>query len=310
MSIRYWLYAVALGGCLIAAAAALAIYTCPLCKQGNCEISNSSSAYDGPNKTGEKPAQNDGSIARGGALQDAINRVASTLETIRDQPEPSEQRNRAQQDLQAQQSMAQWACIMTWVAILQSILTVGGMVAIFATLKFTADQARAAERAIESAENTSKIELRAYLAIVPAGFGFDGNAQQAIIYVRHENSGQTLGKKVRFAGIVKYLQHPIPEDYPFPNIEAGKSITVIHPRQTFEVPVVYDGALTGDEIIRNKKQRWRFFVFAKLLYEDIFGVPHETTACWSVDISSFHVRKPGMKHDVTYEYAEIHNDAD
>ena len=72
MSIRYWLYAIALGGCLIAST--------PLFAQQSGSIQQPAEAKAAAEQGEPKPPGEAEPSKRGSSLHDAINRIANTLD--------------------------------------------------------------------------------------------------------------------------------------------------------------------------------------------------------------------------------------
>lgn len=301
MSIRFWLYAVVLGGCLVAGFASTGV---ALQEQPRTLQSESSADNRDPSPKDTQPKANTPDPIGGSAE----NRGAPA-------PVDKEHCENAKNDgailnLCQQWRMANAAEAQVIATFEQNELTKVETTYLLISIGITGVATAAAIIAVWLTRVTARHELRAYLAITPAGFSFDAKENVASIHVRHENSGQTPARNVRFSGIVKYLQHPIPEDYPLPIMETTKSRAVIHPRQASIVPVKHKGALTAKEAIAYKKQRLRYFFFGKLTYDDVFGDPHETVACWSIDPTESYFTPPPDIHDAPFEYAECHNDAD
>jgi len=179
------------------------------------------------------------------------------------------------------------------------------------TLVLSALAAWAAVCAVRIAKDTSKKELRAYLALTPAGFRFhklNGNFDAVI---NQQNSGQTPAFKVRLFSKVIVLTGMVPDDFSIPVPEFGESRNTVHPGHSYDVPVragepFETKAIQGMLLIGE-----RFYVIAVIEYYDIYNERRETRACWSLDVmpSDIESIEPGETRQVPFNYTAEHNDA-
>lgn len=161
-------------------------------------------------------ARNDASPAALAAIADAVHAIAkNTSPTEIDQTQAADDRERAKQDLKAQQSAARWAFWAFVAAAVQVPLTAIGIALVWRTLRATeaavaeAESAtRAAQEAVTVAQETAHAQLRPYvyivkerLAVKPIVADRAGHsaivADTADIIFAIKNFGQTPAKQVR-----------------------------------------------------------------------------------------------------------------
>lgn len=295
MSVRYWLYAIALGGCLIASTPLVAQQVDGVNQPGG---TNATSAQENP----EPPSEAEPTPRRS-TLQDAINRVGDAIESVASKPEPADQRERAEKDLSAQSKMADWAEKMGWIAGIQATLTLLTLIFIWQTLRYTADQANAAnisaeqaihateaaQAAVESAERTSVAQLRAYLTINSGGVNNVAEKQIPEGFIEILNTGQTPAKNVAHVVGVEVADYPPPLDFDF-SIDwiASYSRSVIGPGTPMKGSALADAPLTASDLEKLKNGESAVYVWAEIRYFDGFHeqdrVTHYRAFCTSTNI--------------------------
>lgn len=226
------------------------------------------------------------------SLQDAINRIADTIDSIASQPEPTDQRKRAEKDLRAQIEMAKWAKIMTGVTVAQVILTVLSLIAIIITLKHTGDQSKSAKRAIESSERTAIKQLRAYVTVTDAIIENTDNEFLPVVQLSIKNAGQTPAYKVHIR--FKYAA----QQNGTPSLKLG-------PLRMNRQPDLGPGA----ELYRNTiipSFKWAamnqrisanthtFVLFGECTYEDAFEKSHTTEFRFHLPVHNGEVKDGGL----------------
>jgi hypothetical protein len=143
-------------------------------------------------------------------VQDALQRIARSLETANAKEETPEERDTAKRDLDAQETMAWWSRAVAYVAGFEAFITAIGVALVGFTLKYTRDAAEAARDAVDeaikataaankqatNAEVASERELRAYLSVEPVGVYVLIGTDEAIGQVRVNNVGRVPAQNV------------------------------------------------------------------------------------------------------------------
>src|SRR5262249_41766369 len=144
-------------------------------------------------------------------------------------------------------------------------------------------QARAAERTLETMQDTARRELRAYLE---SGVGdLDVNLQNETVRFGFFtiNHGQTPATSVKHYCTIAVEEHPLPDNFEFDKIEEedATSSPVIFPSQKRPIDAA-PAKITKvqlDEILSGKK---RLYVRSLTRYMDVFAQKRETSMCLSL----------------------------
>jgi hypothetical protein len=184
---------------------------------------------------------------------------------------------RSDDDLHAQQDMAEWAKWITLLTGFQVVVGAFGIYFVARTLDKTAESVSAAHESNETARRIAAAELRAYVQVSsPAIRNFVVGQRPEVVY-RAKNAGQTPAFRFRNITQVKTGRIDVERvpvcfgddfDTPFPRLDlaGGEAIE----QQTL-MPVltqgIYDAFMAGE----------RQLVFAGLLlYRDVFRVERRT----------------------------------
>jgi len=155
MSDRYRVYLIALGGLALASVA----HAQPVNRHvgSDANINRSAREPDDQSRPSPRPV-----------IESILARIAGALEISASQQETTEQRERAERDLTAQEGMAKWAGALFWTACVQIGLTFVGLLLIWRTLIHTRAAAHAARAAVEEAERATQAAVAGTEAMVQA----------------------------------------------------------------------------------------------------------------------------------------------
>ncbi|WP_193172132.1 hypothetical protein [Nisaea nitritireducens] len=319
MSIRYWLYAIALGGCLISG---------PLRAQ-----EKDSSASPSPQVEKQPLGKADDHPALPDPLALPVRIIQSEEEVAHERKRESSSDEYKAAGLEAQERSAEaaeksaqaadWQIYLTGVqAIFALIGTAGLIFALCLSHKANKAALRAAKAAEETAaitQNTAKKQLQAYVSLAPAGFIYDKYTQKPIIRVEQSNTGQTPARNVRAWGMVDALDYPLPPDFVFPEPEFGDAVNTVNPGQRFYIPYEYKTSVPAGDIksttiiAANRETSKRFYFIGVVEYDDIYGeTRRRTQACWSIKIQDADMKESrwGTIIETPFDFTGDHNDAD
>jgi hypothetical protein len=227
--------------------------------------------------------QTDASPAISVAVQNNIQRIAGALESANKKP-PSETDER---NAKAQERVANWTPWLFGVALLEAIITAGGVYLVYRTLFATRQAVRHAERAADAAERaltasriSSEKQLRAYIrfALDMSNPGVFAPNVRLIVNANNENCGLTPAVRVRSAGEVNILPWPPPDPFPEPFDDDGAVFT-LYPNLRFPwiTPIYSQRAFTQAEIAEAVDGKTkRLYLFGWIKYFDVFGKEHFT----------------------------------
>lgn len=120
----------------------------------------------------EEQPQRDPSPARPVTIQDFLDRIAGALEAANTKPAPPEDRQRARDDLRAQESMAVWAQAMFWATAASVVFTMIGVWLVWLNLrearKVTREAIRSADAARDAADEAKKATAAANTSVEEA----------------------------------------------------------------------------------------------------------------------------------------------
>lgn len=163
--------------------------------------SNADQGYGKPQ--GEAP------VALISVIERDIKRIAKALEAQNADENSREEKNRLQQNLDAQKKMANWAGKMFWVGISESAITLLGIILVGFTLRATKRAALAAEDAVIETRRIGEAQVRAYVDIDKAAvtFRYDFVPGEAfpLIAISAKNSGQSPARDFVWRPTVQYF---------------------------------------------------------------------------------------------------------
>lgn len=185
------------------------------------------------------------------------------------------------------------------------------MLGVFLTLFFIALQAMLMRQTILSSEDSSKRELRAYLAVAIGEALFQERRVWPLSDLKFEarplliNTGRTPAHKIKFKARAAILPVPLPASTNLPEIhDFDQSDAMLSANQSANMFAVVDGFCGEDEVgvIRDGSSGKGLYVWGLVNYEDVFGISHHTRFCqqvyWTISgqIRGFYV--PG-RNDAT-----------
>ncbi len=140
----------------------------------------------------------------------------------------------------------------------------------------------------KAGERHAERELRAYVAVVPAGIGNIDPNQRLAGSIQIINGGRTPAHGMEHTAIMRMEQHPLPSNFPFPNL-AGiirPSRLVVPPQIPFGGQIAADQNFTQNQIVEILQAPIqggrRLYFFGQIDYVDAFDVPRWTRFCYSL----------------------------
>lgn len=294
MSIRYWLYAIALGGCLSLGA-----------------LSNAYADHhpETPGIGGDHTA----------TQQTQSNSPTTKHLYIEKQPSAISQQacNEAKRhglvvDECQQRDMAIAAAKQTSLTTKLYDLTLWEVRFLVAALILSAIGTGAAGYTVWLTRKNTQIELRAYVSISPGGIIYDFQKSRLLIIISHQNSGQTPARNLRRSIIFERLPYPLPKDQAIPdpnfydsveNMSAGKESETRAPFSEF-----IDRQEDIDAMLLPPAER--IYAICVITYEDVFGDKHQTRTCWSYNPVGINLERAMEKGPISVpvEFTDQHND--
>lgn len=147
------------------------------------------------------------------AVQNNVERIARALEAANTKQESADERQRAEQDLRDQDSMANWAFWMFLVGLGEILLTAVGVFLVWRTLIHTRDAAVAARDAVTETRRIGEAQVRAYLSCASARF--DINEVWVVAVPVIKNLGQSPAIDVQIQGWLGVMSPPKQEGASF-----------------------------------------------------------------------------------------------
>jgi hypothetical protein len=162
--------------------------------------------------------------------------------------------------------------------------------AVLATLFFIGWQAWLTRQAIASADNATKTELRAYLAVVVGSAAFQERLEPARRDLKFEarplllNTGRTPASRIRFKARSAILPVPLPDGIDLPvTYDKDPGEGVLGTNQNAQMFATLDGFCQDSEVETIKKgEGSALYVWGLVTYDDVFGDTHETLFCQQI----------------------------
>jgi hypothetical protein len=212
-----------------------------------------------------------------------------------DQAKAAREERRADDDLKAQQEMANWTFWMLVVAGLQLGFGIGGIWLVYQTLKATRDAVREAEEATKAANASVAIaadsadrQLRAYVDVDEALLRWNGGKNMEFVLICR-NTGQTPAKSFDIWYVIDIGdannandtmdKESLTKNGPWNSLGGGRSLSVRISPDNSDI-------LERNDVIKNLESLIYFRGFVR--YEDILGTIYESEFI-------FHTRTQAVK---------------
>jgi hypothetical protein len=163
--------------------------------------------------------------------------------------------------------------------------------ALFLTLFFIGWQALLMRQTILSSEDSSKRELRAYLAVAIGEALYQERRQAPLSDLKFEarplllNTGRTPAHNIQFKARAAIFPVPLPKEIGLPETyDLGDANAMLSANQSANMFAVVDGFCGDDEVgvIKDGSAGKGLYVWGLVTYEDIFGISHHTRFCQHV----------------------------
>lgn len=194
-----------------------------------------------------------------------------------DQMRSQQEQERAKADLNAQQDMSVWAQAMFWATLVAIVVSAGGIVLVYETLRETRNMAAETQK-------FSKAELRAYVS--PIQFLIWGLAPEERIMVAFQikNFGQTPAHTVHH----KYSVHIVSSESPIPKFSENAVVEEarysLAPGHDFRVDFVTVNTLKPLEVLGLTMGNLKMYVRGYVTYSDGFGKRRYSTFCYVLSV--------------------------
>lgn len=190
---------------------------------------------------------------------------------------------RAEQNLNAQQEMADWAEAMLWTSIISTLVTAIGVVYVALTLAETRNAVKAADDAVVVTREIGQAQVRAYIAI--GNLKVDGFLVgiKPVVSFTIKNVGQSPASRFQIVTRVMYDRGPVPAKFRFAgekwdgmriDIPAGGTTN-----QETELPT-----LSNDIYEEFSSGQRTLMAFGLVRYQTIFGKQCRSVFCGFLDL--------------------------
>lgn len=304
MSIRYWLYALALGGCLISG---------PLCAQEqDSSASLSPQAEEQPNgKADDHPATPE-PLALPVRIIQSDEEAAHERERNRNSDKHEAAGLKAQErSANAAERNAASAERLEELALTQIGIAGTGTLGLIIALILSYCSNRTAVKALNLARENTQIELRAYVSFAPVGITYDSPNNRLLIAIAHQNTGQTPARKVQKSILFESFPYPLPIGTTLPDPDFGNDIATLPTGAGITTNPPFNGIERQDDIdAMLSPPSVRIYAICVASYEDVFGKKHRTRTCWSYNPKGINLKR-AMENgsiSVPIEFTDQHND--
>ena len=115
---------------------------------------------------------------------------------------------------------------------------------------------------VTGAKDTAERQLRAYLTITPVMLSSINPDENSGFIFEQKNQGQTPAYSATTRGVILFLDHPLPDNFPFPQLPMPGSRTILTPKRKFVGQVVAKQKFTQTELIEALQEGGkRLFIF-------------------------------------------------
>lgn len=226
-----------------------------------------------------------------------------------------ERQSREAQDLVAQQQMAVWARAMFWATAAQALFSLLGLIGLGFTVLFAYRTARdgriastAAVRAVTTAEDTAKRQLRAYVGVRKATAKFEPNARRVSVEVIIKNAGQTPAQKLVWATRIGVFPLGKPKLAPFPDPSTLPPQEMLPGREVVSNPWV--DLRCDEELASLKANKVAAYLAVWCRYVDVYGDEHEHTQIARTVFAEDRISFRADGYETTTRHAQKSDDAE
>lgn len=169
----------------------------------------------------------------------------------------------------------------------------------------------AAGYAVIITRKNAQVELRAYVSLSPGPIQFYPRTNTLVASIVQKNYGSTPAKNVRLTSHLSIMKRPLPQDITLllPDFDASRNVlpsgVALETRVSLEDLPGHD--LPAETLYIAKDG---VYVTTAIKYDDVFGRPHKTRACWVYNLEGSFIK--AAEHEgvmVPVEYTTQHNDA-
>jgi hypothetical protein len=194
-------------------------------------------------------------------------------------------------------------------AILVALLQFVGIGIQAVYLRKTVKVSEAVARAAQASAEAVVSQLRAYLAFEPIGIESLGPGKVVKFKFNISNVGSTPAYEVYYQAVIRILPHPLPENYPFPEMDDRiPSVITIFKDVVFPCKFPSHMALEADDVaIVARGEEERLYLIGIIHYRDAFKRPRYTKFCISV---AGPIPETSADSQVNFFFSNQHNDAD
>lgn len=206
--------------------------------------------------------------------------VEEALRCYQEAEKASREDHRAEQDLNAQRQMADWAKWMFYATAVVGALTVGvtgvGIYWVKETLAETQKAVKAAEDAVAVTREMGERQMRAYIWIETSEMKDVGANKTPYAHIGIKNYGQTPAQILGHKSWLGLYHYPNIGEIQYPDAGTVNPHPLGPSRENAIFPKMAR-ALTQQEYDALKEGRAVFLIYGRVEYEDIFGDRHWIT---------------------------------
>ncbi len=210
---------------------------------------------------------------RDAEIEDICGRMAlgNAIECIREKIQATQESQRAQDDLKAQQEMADWAFWMIVASVAAVVVTATGVVYVAATLGQTRKGVQAAVDVVDVTREMNQRQMRAYVGIVKGEASLDKTTGKLHYRVTIENTGQTPAHNLAIVVMHSYVGNRAKRKARFSHELYSGSRGTIFPKIPAHITRSVDFPPEFDVIQKCLDGEGEFFVHGYMRYCDVFG---------------------------------------
>jgi hypothetical protein len=142
-------------------------------------------------------------------IQNDIDRIAHALEAANNKQPTTDEKQRTERDLEAEENIAKWGMWLVFVGGFEALITAAGVFLVWRTLRASWAAAAAAEKAVTETRRIGEAQVRAYLSIqtVRVQFRNDWLPGEAFpsVEIGASNSGQSPARYFLWRPTIQYI---------------------------------------------------------------------------------------------------------